>query len=267
LWLDGDVINKSKILLQILFVLILYIRLTYATVQTIGGTTYAGSITNPGQTWASPITASSSGVVQNIGIDIASASGNLALATYSDNSDQPGSLLGNSTVYAMQNGWNNLTIPQSVLITSGTRYWLVIESDSTGSSGYEPYLIYPSYICAKNGFSGFSWADPFAASTCGNNALPYMEMTYAPTAAPPNTPTLTLSNTMIDQGQSILFTASISNGTAPYSYSYDVYAYNSQTASNELIANQLYVSNSYTSNTWFWTPPPNNIFPVTNIIN
>ena len=67
------------------------------------------------------------------------------------------------------------------------------------------------------------------------------------------TPSLTMSNTFIDQGQSILFTASTTGGTSPYSYNY--YVVNSIT--NAIIANQLYASNSYTSNTWLWTPPPN----------
>jgi hypothetical protein len=256
--LNGCVVAVKGISALIIFVFILAFclmsNIASATTDIIGGTTYAGSITNPGQIWASPIIASGSGTLQNIGVNISRASGNLALGIYTNSSWRPDSLLGNSTVYAMHSGWNNLTIPQTVAITSGTEYWLVIESDSTGSGGYGTYLTYPYYICAKNGFSGFTWYDPFVADNCGNNALPNMEMTYAPSYTSSSTATLTLSNTSIDQGQSILFAASISNGTAPYSYSYDIYAYNSQTASNELIANQLYVSNSYTSNTWLWTP-------------
>ena len=36
------------------------------------------------------------------------------------------------------------------------------------------------------------------------------------------TPTLTLSNTLIDQGQSILFTATSSGGLSPYTYNYQI---------------------------------------------
>jgi YVTN family beta-propeller protein len=74
---------------------------------------------------------------------------------------------------------------------------------------------------------------------------------------PLTTPTLTLSNTLIDQGQSILFTSSTSNGVGPYTYNYLVTAYNSQTSANAIIANMLFTGNTYTSNTWLWTPNPN----------
>jgi hypothetical protein len=72
-------------------------------------------------------------------------------------------------------------------------------------------------------------------------------------------PTLTLSNSFIDQGQSILFTANIVSGTGTpnYNYAFNVYATNAQTSSITLIANQLYTNNAYTSNNWFWTPNPN----------
>ena len=79
-------------------------------------------------------------------------------------------------------------------------------------------------------------------------------MTFVSPYTPPTTPTLNLSNTMIDQGQSILFTANTLRGAQPYSYSYNIYAYNSQDAANFLIANMLFASNSYTSNSWFWAP-------------
>ncbi len=73
------------------------------------------------------------------------------------------------------------------------------------------------------------------------------------------TPTLTISNTLIDQGQSILFTANIiaGQGTPPYNYAYNVYAYNITNNGNFLIANMLFTGNSFTSNAWLWTPNPN----------
>ena len=74
--------------------------------------------------------------------------------------------------------------------------------------------------------------------------------------SPPTTPTLILSNTLIDQGQSILFTANIvaGQGTPPYTYAYNVYAYNTLNNGNFPIANMLFTGNSYTSNAWLWTP-------------
>ena len=69
---------------------------------------------------------------------------------------------------------------------------------------------------------------------------------------PPSTPSLTLSNTLIDQGQSILFTSSFTIGSAS-SYTYNLNIVNSITPS-VIIANFL-TTNSYASNTYFWTPP------------
>ena len=71
----------------------------------------------------------------------------------------------------------------------------------------------------------------------------------------PTTPRLLLTNTMIDQGQSILFTANIvvGQGTAPYSYAYNVYANNALNGI-QLIANMLYTGNNIPSNSWLWTP-------------
>ena len=72
-------------------------------------------------------------------------------------------------------------------------------------------------------------------------------------AGSPTTPTLTASNTLIDQGQSILFTASFSSGTSPYTYNYQIV--NSITGAT--IANQLYTGVVGTSNTYFCTPQAN----------
>jgi hypothetical protein len=73
----------------------------------------------------------------------------------------------------------------------------------------------------------------------------------------PTMPILTLLNAskaVVDQGQSFFFKAVLSSGAAPYSYSYNVYAYNTLTSSNVLIANMLFAGNSLTSNSWLWTP-------------
>ena len=84
------------------------------------------------------------------------------------------------------------------------------------------------------------------------NSIYSATVTITSAYTPPTTPTLTLSNTLIDQGQSILFTANgFSGGTGPYSYNYQIV--NSITGAT--IANRLYNSNSFTSNTFLWTPP------------
>ena len=87
-------------------------------------------------------------------------------------------------------------------------------------------------------------------------------ITIASSYTPFTTPTLMLSNTLIDQGQYILFSANIvsTQGTAPFSYAYNVYAFNAQTSTTALIANQLYTGNSYTSNAWLWNTGTSNLY-------
>lgn len=66
-------------------------------------------------------------------------------------------------------------------------------------------------------------------------------------------PTLMLSNTLIDQGQSILFTATTVGGTGSYTYNYQIV----NAVTGITIVNQLYKSVASTTNTFFWTPPAN----------
>jgi hypothetical protein len=69
----------------------------------------------------------------------------------------------------------------------------------------------------------------------------------------PSNPTLTLSNTLIDQGQSILFNAGLTNGNQLFSYNYLIV----NSITNIPIANQLYTNVQSNSNSFLWTPPPN----------
>lgn len=72
-----------------------------------------------------------------------------------------------------------------------------------------------------------------------------------PSYIAPSNPTLTLSNSLIDQGQSILFTAGVSNGNALFTYNYII----SNSITNIMIANMLFTGVTSNSNTFFWTPP------------
>jgi hypothetical protein len=78
-------------------------------------------------------------------------------------------------------------------------------------------------------------------------------------------PTLALSNTLIDQGQGILFTANTlaNQGTPTYTYNYQVV----NTITGTTIANMLFTGNSYTSNSWFWIPPSVDCPTTTNCGN
>ena len=67
---------------------------------------------------------------------------------------------------------------------------------------------------------------------------------------PPSNPTLMLSNTFIDQGQSILFTAGETNGNQLFTYNYLII----NTITTHIVANQLYVDVASNANTFFFTP-------------
>jgi hypothetical protein len=62
-------------------------------------------------------------------------------------------------------------------------------------------------------------------------------------------PTLTLSNTIIDQGQSISFTSSFSGGVSPFVYNYTII----NSSSNQIIANMLFLNVPSNTNSWLWT--------------
>lgn len=67
-------------------------------------------------------------------------------------------------------------------------------------------------------------------------------------------PILTLSNSLIDQGQSILFSSQVATGDiGPFTYNYQII----NTITNAVIANQLYVNVASSTNSFFWTPSSN----------
>lgn len=68
---------------------------------------------------------------------------------------------------------------------------------------------------------------------------------------PPNTPVITVSNSLMDSGQSTLFSTSFTGGLGPYTYKWTVI--NSTTDS--VLATQSYSNVGSSSNTFLWTPP------------
>ncbi len=78
-------------------------------------------------------------------------------------------------------------------------------------------------------------------------------ITVGPAYTTPSNPSLTLSNSMIDQGQSILFSASVLNGNDLFGYKYVVY----NSVTNTPLYTQQYNDVASRSNTLLWTPNPN----------
>ena len=99
-----------------------------------------------------------------------------------------------------------------------------------------------------------SWTFTANALDHGTNTLPTGQTTNTLTVNPAmTTPSLTMSNTLIDQGQSILFTASFTGGTNTYSYNFLIV----NSITNAVIVNQLFSGCTLTTNTFLWTPPAN----------
>lgn len=99
--------------------------------DTIGGTA-THSASWQGAVDAYPITASASGSLVSIGMNLFSvnAGSNLRLAIYTDSSGQPGTLLGQSADTVGVGGqWNDLSVT-GVSIVANTPYWLAFQAQN-----------------------------------------------------------------------------------------------------------------------------------------
>lgn len=83
----------------------------------------------PGYSFAQQITASASGILQTIGVNITLANGNFRVAIYDDDNNKPGNLLGESASTAAVAGWQDLAIPGGVVIVAATKYWLACQQE------------------------------------------------------------------------------------------------------------------------------------------
>jgi len=92
------------------------------------------------------------------------ASGNLKVAIYADNSNQPGALItAMNTGQAVVSGWNTLSFT-STPIVSGTKYWLAFISDYNNSVGYKTSAGWLRKYTAAT-YSTFSFPDPAGSLT------------------------------------------------------------------------------------------------------
>jgi hypothetical protein len=108
---------------------------SYPTVTDTAGSSSATY--TPGNTFvlASKITASASGTSVTVGINIATAAGNIRMALYSHNAtdDKPASLLGETASIAIAGtDFQDYTLT-GVTIVSGTVYWIAFQFDNNGA--------------------------------------------------------------------------------------------------------------------------------------
>ena len=88
----------------------------------------------------------------------ADGNANVKVAIYADNAGEPGDRLAkNDTGQAVVDGWNTLTLEANLDITSGTYYWLAINSDAAhvGCHTTTGVLRYKAAT-----YAGFTWPDP-----------------------------------------------------------------------------------------------------------
>jgi hypothetical protein len=69
----------------------------------------------------------------------------------------------------------------------------------------------------------------------------------------PNTPSISVSNTIIDIGQSTNISTTVSGGRSPFTYNWII----TNTVTGNVVSNQLYTGVSPTANSFIWTPPAN----------
>jgi hypothetical protein len=142
--------------------------------------TYTESDTGTGAPSASyvyafPITISSSGTIESLGIEWADTdAGNVRVAIYSAGVGKPGALLAESSSTAMVGSatWQDITLSYS--IASGS-YWLAVAISASRDVHYRNVTPSRSYYLKSYGAFDSSWA----ASTEDNVSMWHMRATYS----------------------------------------------------------------------------------------
>ncbi len=171
---------RSRILAVALVTLVVLmvagpVSFVQAATDTIGDTSSSQS---GEQNWAQavPITASASGTLQTVGVNIQTAAGNLRVAIYADSSGAPGALLGQSSSVAAVTGWNDVSVT-SVTITASTKYWVAVNCDSASLSVYVKFGQPPQSL-AYRAWSYGAFPNPFGSPTYTSQTY-NMRITYS----------------------------------------------------------------------------------------
>jgi hypothetical protein len=161
-------------------------NLVFATVDTVGGTGDTSGLQNSNE-YGTYIIASANGNLQSVSMNLNAGSGNAIMGIYSDSLGFPSTLLASSSVQSLTTGWNDFSVT-GVSIVSGTKYWIVISTQSSSPSVKE-YDDYPtavgySYYTSHN-YDGTllgTWGTSYAWTGIADPVTINVRMTY--TASP-----------------------------------------------------------------------------------
>jgi hypothetical protein len=179
---------------------------------------------------AEPITATQSGTLSTVGIDVEAAAGDITIGIYSTyGGGELSGLLGQSASTPLVSGWEDLSMPSGISITDGARYYLAFVLSS--SSAYIYYGTGTNYYTDYTYGSLPSTASRLSTGECG--CAFNMRVTYGPpiattpttqTSASTSTPTLLGGTTDTIGG-----TTGASGGALNYLYAWPITASTSGT--------------------------------------
>ena len=170
---------KKFLIFSLMLLLFLSVVKVSATTDEIGSTGGNSSLAQAGYSWAFDITATSSGYLYSIGINIIHNNGMIfRLAIYNDSGDAPYGLLYQSNDIAVIDGWNYAsTFP--ILISNGTKYWLSYQAEYDYGND-TIYQVSGSGVNRHADVHPFGlFSDPFN-SIYSDNFIVNMRMVYSP---------------------------------------------------------------------------------------
>ena len=165
---------KNAILSVLLFSLFIFSFVSATTVTDTIGDTSDNHHNEAGEILWFMITASASGTLQSIGINLNVSAGNVRTAIYTNSINAPDTLIAESISTAAINGWNDL--PVSTTIGVGGVYWLAFQVDDSSTyiynnnSGSYYFLIQP-----YGAFPATASGSQYSAGTTVNMRIIYTE--------------------------------------------------------------------------------------------
>ena len=169
-------INKVQAVTATIIIVLLasfFTVLVLATTDTIGTT--ANNDAAYGYIEVDAITASASGTLSSIGVDVQTSAGNIRASIYSTySSSKCSGLLNQSASVATASGWVDLSV-KGVTITQGTTYYIAFQTSSSSCKTYYATSGGASYYATM---TYGSFVDPSATLTSNGAVADNMRINY-----------------------------------------------------------------------------------------